>query len=80
MNNVIDDLACTIGVNRGALNVVCARMSGIARLIADIRSSQEAAGKGLVAGNFRLIRESQVILNAQSATEVSRTHFRQDRS
>ncbi|KAJ5342955.1 hypothetical protein MYU51_016043 [Penicillium brevicompactum] len=50
VNNIIDDLACTIGVNRGALNV-------------------EAAGKGLVAGNFRLIRESQVVLNAQSPTE-----------
>ncbi|KAJ5573853.1 uncharacterized protein N7459_008280 [Penicillium hispanicum] len=43
---VIDDIAFTIGVDRGALHV-------------------EAAAKGLVAGQFRLKRESQVVLDAR---------------
>lgn len=33
---------------------------------------QEAAGKGLIAGSFRLIRDSQVVLDARSTFEVSR--------
>ncbi|OQE19574.1 hypothetical protein PENSTE_c015G00811 [Penicillium steckii] len=50
INNVVDDIAYTIGVNRLALNV-------------------EAAGKGLIAGSFLLLRDSVVVLNAQSVSE-----------
>lgn len=41
---------------------------------------QEAAGKGLIAGSFRLIRGSQVVLNARSASEVSQVLKSSDRS
>ncbi|CAG8313245.1 unnamed protein product [Penicillium salamii] len=71
VDGVIDDLAYTIGVDREALSVVCILKTRTPQdQTAHIHTiNQEAAGKGLVAGNFRLIRASRVVVVAQSATE-----------
>lgn len=71
MDKIVDDLAYTIGVERTALNVV-GLDDDSRQIIAHflIFISQEAAGKGLVTGSFILRRDSQVVLDAQSSTQV----------
>jgi hypothetical protein len=70
VDSVIDDLAYTIGVSRIDLNVVSPQVFYSENKAGQGRHLQEAAAKGLIAGSFCLIRESDVLLDARSASEV----------
>ncbi|CAO2647362.1 Nn.00g082840.m01.CDS01 [Neocucurbitaria sp. VM-36] len=66
VDRYVDDLACTFGITRSQLNVVRESLSRerLLRL-----NAQTAAAKGLVAGNFKLIREDGHELNCMNEKE-----------
>jgi len=69
VDRYVDDLACTFGVSRTLLNVVCLLhlFEYLATVLIGLKS---AAAKGLIAGNFTIQRRDGSQINGLKDREV----------
>ena len=72
VDQYVDDLAHTFGVQRASLNVVSRRSScSLIFIYSDFPFLKVAAAKGLVAGSLLMTRADGCVVDGSSASEVS---------